>query len=240
MEVFKIIIYLILLVLCILGLVMSLKIQGWQKENEERIQNLKKKYGVPQYDNIVSTCTKSENGFRRWTDYTIWKSDDKLNFCDLLNDDIAIIYIDKIKFYAKNGEEHFYNKISGGGGGGSSIGGAIVGGAIAGPVGAIIGSRKKVNEIRSEVQKIDNSQTTIYYVDDGVSKSIVFSASDLYNYLLKIIPEKEMNQVAIANKVNENDGNVSNRLRELSELRKDGIITEEEFNQQKKKLLDKV
>ena len=49
-----------------------------------------------------------------------------------------------------------------------------------------------------------------------------------------------MNQVAIANKVNENDGNVSNRLRELSELRKDGIITEEEFNQQKKKLLDKV
>ena len=66
------------------------------------------------------------------------------------------ISLDKIEYYGVEGKVFRENKISGGGGGGSSVVGAIVGGAIAGETGAIIGSRRKVNEIKSELLTHDN------------------------------------------------------------------------------------
>ena len=71
----------------------------------------------------------------------------------------------QIEYFSKRGEIFRENKISGGGGGGSSIGGAVVGSLIAGDAGAIVGSRNKVNAIKSEIIEHDTRETFLNYFD---------------------------------------------------------------------------
>lgn len=80
--------------------------------------------------------------------------------------------------------------ISGGGGGGSSLGGAVVGALIAGPTGAIIGSRKSINPIHSKTVTHDERETLIEFFYEG-KKQYMFLDSQSYAALIKLIPEKE-------------------------------------------------
>ncbi len=225
----------IVALICVLGAYLHTK----NKQYNKRIQTLNNKYRIPE-NKVESACVKGENNIYRQVNYTIWKNKNALNFCDMANDKVERISLDSIEYFTKSGEEHYYNKISGGGGGGTSIGGAIIGGALAGPVGAVIGSRKKVKKIKSEVEKIDNSQTIICFLSDGERRYLIFSSSDLYNYLLKAIPEYEINHINMNEKSNADGNNISERLKELSGLYKDGIITEQEFQTAKQNLLNKI
>ena len=99
-----------------------------------------------------------------------------------------IIDFKDVKYYNINGSEREKQVISGGGGGGSSIKGAVVGGLIAGEVGAIIGSRKKTEEIKTSYEKIDDRKLVITF-KNGTTKDV--RDFSLYEYLLENIPEKD-------------------------------------------------
>ena len=99
-----------------------------------------------------------------------------------------IIDFKDVKYYNINGSEREKQVISGGGGGGSSIKGAVVGGLVAGEVGAIIGSRKKTEEIKTSYEKIDDRKLVITF-KNGTTKDI--KDFSLYEYLLENVPEKD-------------------------------------------------
>ncbi|MBK5243703.1 MAG: hypothetical protein JJE18_01530 [Eubacteriaceae bacterium] len=61
-------------------------------------------------------------------------------------------------------------------GGGVSLGGAAVGGVLLGPVGAIIGGRKKVKST-SKTVKTDNRQVVLNFKENGSDKSILIDKS---------------------------------------------------------------
>lgn len=187
----------------------------------------------------------------------IWKSDgnicffpctpetvDSLSFTTLK---IESVPISQIEYFSKRGEVFRENKISGGGGGGSSIGGAVAGGLIAGEAGAVIGSRKKVNEIKSELITHDTRETFVNYFVGNERHSLFFD-DNAFQRFNDLIPEKEFSIVnaiksseIIKNQVSANSQkSVTDQLRELAKLRDDGIITENEFNEKKKQLLDKI
>ena len=187
----------------------------------------------------------------------IWKSDnsicffpctpetvDSISFATLKIDSVPI---SQIEYFSKRGEVFRENKISGGGGGGSSIGGAVAGGLIAGEAGAVIGSRKKVNEIKSELITHDTRETFVNYFVNNERHSLFFD-DNAFQRFNDLIPEKEFSIVnaiksseIIKNQVSANSQkSVTDQLRELAKLRDDGIITENEFNEKKKQLLDKI
>jgi hypothetical protein len=158
------------------------------------------------------------------------------------------IPIDNIEYYATKGEVIHENKISGGGGGGSSIGGAIVGGVIAGEAGAIIGSRKETTPIKSELITHDTRKTFLNFYDDNHIKHSMFFDFEDYNIFYELIPEKAYNIVSaiktnnIINKVvNKNiTADITNQIKELAKLKDEGLLTEEEFTEKKKLLLDRI
>jgi hypothetical protein len=59
-------------------------------------------------------------------------------------------------------------------GGGVSLGGAAVGAALLGPVGAVIGGRKKV---KTQIRTTDTRKTIIKYKSNDEEKSIILSSS---------------------------------------------------------------
>ena len=148
--------------------------------------------------------------------------------------------IKNIKYYAKEGDVQYTTQVSGGGGGGFSMSGAIVGGLIAGDVGAIIGSRKPVEEIRSYTDEHDTRKTILKYYNGREFVSQTYPA-EMYDALEEIIPEKEYNVVRLdvaSPKRNQNiSGDIKQRIQKLQELKEEGLITEEEYNTKKGELL---
>jgi hypothetical protein len=187
----------------------------------------------------------------------IWKAEDGIHFFPCAPETIrgislpdlviTVIPINQIEYFSKQGEIFRETKVSGGDGGGSSIGGAVAGGLIAGEVGAIIGSRKKTNEIKSELVTHDTRETLLNYFDNGERHSLIFNTA-AHQIFDDLIPEKEFNIVSaiksseiIKNQINaEHKQSVTDQLRELAQLRDEGIITENDFNEKKKQLLDKI
>jgi len=187
----------------------------------------------------------------------VWKSENNISFFPCSPETVGSIYlytlkinsvpISQIEYFSKRGEIFRENKISGGGGGGSSIGGAVAGGLIAGETGAVIGSRKKVNEIKSELITHDTRETYLNYFDNNERHSLCFDI-DSYQLFNDLIPEKEFSIVnaiksseIINNQIFTNSQkSITDQIRELAKLRDDGIITENEFNEKKKQMLDKI
>ena len=149
------------------------------------------------------------------------------------------IPISNISFFRQEGD--FYNEtdVSGGGGGGSSIGGAVVGGLLAGGAGAVIGSRKEVDPIHSKTIIHDTRKIVLYYTDlVGTAQTMDFQF-DAYKVFMALIPEKEYN-TATSSAPKTQEVNAVQKIRELKALFEDGIITEEEFNQKKKELMNRI
>lgn len=153
------------------------------------------------------------------------------------------ISLEDLEYYTIQGNISKENKISGGGGkvGGSSIGGAIAGGIIAGGAGAIIGSRKKgiIEPLNSQIITHDNRETLLNYFVDGIKHSMFFDYED-YTTFLKIIPEKEYSNFVNNHLVRGSKSSIVQQLEEMAYLMEKRIITEEEFNEKKKILLDKI
>lgn len=101
-----------------------------------------------------------------------WITPDALHLCESCprkkGGDLTKISIPKenIIAFTKTGELTAQTNVSGGG---ASIGGALVGAAVAGPVGAIIGGRKKV---KTHTTTMDNRRTILKFTEGGIEKSI--------------------------------------------------------------------
>lgn len=158
------------------------------------------------------------------------------------------ISLDSIEYFYQTGEIYRETKISGGGGGGASIGGAIVGGVIAGDAGAVIGSRKKTDEIKSETITHDTRETVLNYFSDGKRNAVHFAYSD-FSAFKDLFPEKEKSIVDSinANKIiaesleKDRADNIANTIKSLADLRDGkGILSETEFEEKKKILLEKI
>ncbi|HEY5589029.1 MAG TPA: SHOCT domain-containing protein [Candidatus Paceibacterota bacterium] len=209
---------------------------------EKKLQyNIKENHPTINYKNGFASIAKTKQ--------YIWIQGEKLCFfpaiaqSDVYDYTIYSIPLKDIEYYASRGEISKETKISGGGGviGGSSIGGAIVGGVIAGGAGAVIGSRKKgkIEPIKSEIIKHDNRETFLNYFIDGVKHSMFFYYED-YTTFLKVIPEKEYNSFVNVHISKGSKQSFKEQLIDLADLKEKGILSEEEFNEKKKILLDKI
>ena len=111
---------------------------------------------------------------------------------------IKRIPFNMIQYYDKEGDVQYTSHVSGGGGGGTSISGAIIGGVIAGDLGAIIGSRKKVNPITTETRTYDSRHTVLrYYNDLKALEVLTFTGFRVYDFLLNTIPEKDLTTIQL-------------------------------------------
>ena len=159
---------------------------------------------------------------------------------------LSKIPFENIDYFSIEGEVIHENKISGGGGGGTSIGGAIVGQLLAGDVGAIIGSRKQVEPVKSELVNHDNRRTVLTYLDENNEKKDIFFTFEAYTKFKELIPEKsfEIVEALKKNKIIREETQVKNspsipdQIREFGKLRGDGLITEEEFQKMKSEILN--
>lgn len=169
----------------------------------------------------------------------------------------TIIPIDQIIYFYKDGDVQYATQVSGGGGGGSSLTGALVGGLIAGETGAIIGSRRKNEEIKSTIVKAhDDRAVVVRYKENDSIKVLSYLDKDfkIYDYLLKKIPEKDlltiqMNQTLTSNNAVSAEENVSDdigsknqdiseRLQKLQNLYDSRLITESEYASKRQDILD--
>jgi hypothetical protein len=156
------------------------------------------------------------------------------------------IPLGNISYYAVEGEVIHENKISGGGGGGADVGGAIVGGLIAGAAGAIIGGRKKIESIKSELVTHDNRSTILYFKDvNNKEQKLVFTFLS-HEKIIELLQEnsvdikntKTNNEILSKQIATNSSPSLAYQIRELGKLRDEGLITEREFQQKKKQLLN--
>lgn len=133
--------------------------------------------------------------------YYIWKDNNTLNLFPKIQlyDEfkstnmiykLTTIKLNNIEYFTNQGEIFKENKISGGIGSGVSITGAIIGGAIAGDVGAIIGSRKKQTPVKSELITHDNRETIIVILTQNNLLETIFLSFEDFFILKQLIPEK--------------------------------------------------
>ncbi|WP_288582378.1 MULTISPECIES: SHOCT domain-containing protein [Lysinibacillus] len=144
---------------------------------------------------------------------------------------------------------------------GSQIGGALLGGVLAGGVGAIIGGLSGSTTSTNEVKKVqlqivvNNTKKSFYRITFMSSDTVVSKNSSIYinsnkqithwHSLLKIIidiadKEDKKNTIQSINNNNDNKinpSNVADEIRKLHDLLKEGIINQEEFDLQKKKII---
>lgn len=157
--------------------------------------------------------------------------------------------------YEENGKQ-LYSKSSG-----RTVGGAIVGGMLMGGAGAVVGGlsggskvNKEVTEMNVKIILRSTSQPTCILQYNDAKKNLN-TKNDIDNQLytsylknaiqakdlLSVIIDKSNNKNIYASQINnQNNGkitSVADELMKLAKLKSDGILTEEEFQAQKAKLL---
>ncbi len=190
--------------------------------------------------------TQSNGVTTRGKNFNIWKENNSINLCKTLyaNNKINtivdkyIIPINDIKFFTRNGEYRVDNIVNGGG---VNLTGAIVGGVVAGGVGAILGGREK---IKTTTKELDKRLTYLYYSENNENKRMVFTSRD-YDILLELMPNKDIefienNKIIESQNSTQENNNIYEDIEQLSKLKDKGILTEIEFNEKKRILLDKI
>ena len=175
-------------------------------------------------------------------------------FKQYIKKEIPLYYIsipmENILYFMSSGEKYASTRVYGGGGtvGGSSAKGAIAGGMLAGSTGAVIGSRKEtvINSVRSETQIHDEKMTILKYKNEaGELKDIIakHGHETFYKVLNDLIPEKEYNYCLAQSSMNNVDSGNNDEIDTLSKLKtlyEKNLITEEEYNEKKKEILEKM
>lgn len=224
------------MVITTLGFIVCNVVASQTKKAEEKKQNKHKWSNEVPHNAKVIECEGRET--------YLWKELSLLKLCATNSSSTwkENILINDIVSYNIIGDA--YTNVTGGG---SSIKGAVAGAVIAGNTGAVVGSRK---EVKSE--RVDNRKTVLTYKEMGKVKTMFFSPNT-YEILLKLIPQKDINQVTInqtkkevsatkavdITNTSKND-EIPNKIRELAKLKEEGILTENEFNEKKKMLLEKM
>lgn len=129
----------------------------------------------------------------------------------------------------------------------SIVGRALVGGLLFGPVGAIVGGMTGIGDKESSksLQGIDNLLSISYTDENDKEYMLVFECSDKKakrvldffnkNYLQKY-KEEETEDLSVEEF---SKGNIADELMKLKILLDEGLLTREEFDDQKGKLLNK-
>lgn len=193
---------------------------------------------IPHYlwiDNDMLNLFPMANYYIEWEISSIRKPDvSKLK--------IKSIPLDSILYFEEVGELRKYTTVSGGG---TSLKGALLGYAIAEDVGAIIGSRESITT--NVVSEDDRTVELIYKNQERQIENLEFK-HDAYDVLKKLMPLKELRKMVSLNMFQDSKDSeyidtqihqtVKDKLRQLKELRYESLITEEEFIEQKKKILE--
>lgn len=186
-------------------------------------------------------------------DVFVWKDNNILNF---YGTDYSFgkksIPTENIQFYIMKGDSSVEVVTEGGG---VSVGKAIIGSLVGAIIGGILGSLVGAfiafgvgailagrNKITTTSKEIITKKIYLNYLEENENKQMIFT-SEAYEDLLKLIPEKEMSYIQnyriIEDDKSQND-NIYINIEKLAELKDKGILTEDEFNQKKKSLLDKI
>ncbi len=194
----------ILLIMFALAIIVVAKNSQDVKEQNLAKKKICEKYNAPVNLRYNYYCISAAELLKNDEPYCMWTDDGKIKFLQEYVDSYLEISIHAINFFQAKGEAGYITEVSGGGGGGSSVGGAIVGGMIAGPTGAIIGSRKKNEAVTSTARYVDDRKTVLSFMKDGNEKILVFDKGKLYDELLIICPEKDYEIVKLRSQSNEN------------------------------------
>lgn len=163
-----------------------------------------------------------------------WQEENGINFVNReYKNDIGIVKLnlDDIVCFSRYGDFYTSLNISGGD---SSYGRAAMGYLLAGAAGAIIASR---NSISSRTEVHDNRETLIF-INEGEGEKYLFFEPDFYDFLMHIIPSKEINHKVNVEAKTKNSSKLD-ELNKLAELKEKGIIDELEFSKLKNELINK-
>ena len=167
------------------------------------------------------------------------------------------IPIESILYFEEMGELRKYTTVSGGG---SSLKGALLGYMAASDAGAIIGSREPV---KTEVISEDDRKIELIYKNSEDEIENLEFTHDAYEALKELIPTKDMRRIirlnmldgdnkAVRNESREDENtkkenrknevssadNIKAKLRQLNEMKEEGLISDEEFAKQKERILN--
>lgn len=200
---------------------------------------------------------KSKPALKAFNDYAFVTDD--------INEFIAIVtptqihvhrYSDIVSIsYEENGSDVF-NK---------SLGGAVVGGLLFGGVGAIVGGNTakatqnkevRIMSIKILLKSTSNSSIVLKIYEAGKDGSLletknladrnhyeglmkeVTGIKDIFSIIIDIVDRKVSQQKVSSPIVQSNTGSVADELTKLAKLKDAGILSDEEFNAQKAKLLN--
>lgn len=135
-----------------------------------------------------------------------------------------------------------------------TIGGAVVGGVLAGGVGSIIGGLSSESQTFEKVSEICikwhlrsvNNPTYIGYIHkdliieskDALYKDCMKQAIEIMDLFAVIIDEINQRQQANNVTINTAQLSIADELQKLLVLKNQGVLSEDEFNEQKKSLLN--
>lgn len=232
-------------------------INAFQKEYDEYVDKL----GIVKSDTQVTLFETDEDDFESDIPHYLWMDERMLKIFPMSQyykeyetssmskpaiSDLKLksIPMDSILYFEEVGELRKYTTVSGGG---SSLKGALLGYAIAEDVGAIIGSREPITT--NIVSEDDRRIELIYKNQKGQIENLEFK-HDAYDVFKKLMPLKELRKIVSLNTVQdirEGDHNdiqtyrtAKDKLKQLKELQNEGLITEEDFAERKKKILEAI
>lgn len=157
---------------------------------------------------------------------------------------LKTIPIESILYFEEIGELRKYTTLSGGG---TSLKGALLGYIVADDIGAIIGSREL---IKTEVISEDDRRIELIYKNSENRIENLEFTHDAYAVFKKLIPLKELQKIiglnaiqnvdmaTVANDEIQQNNNTKEKLKQLNEMKEEGLITNDEFLEQRKKILD--
>ena len=148
------------------------------------------------------------------------------------------IPLDNISFFVREGDFYTETKTQ------IERKGRLLGALIAGDYGLINGTH---NEVTNTTVAVDKRKTFLYMEKDGEEAAFILG-SNAYDYLMEEIPQKEYKNVTLTRpfpaqentpEVTEKD-DVFETIKKLAELQKQGILTDEEYQEKKKHLLENI
>lgn len=117
-------------------------------------------------------------------------------------------------------------------GGDLNLGGALIGGILFGGVGALLGGKNKVT-VTSKTEDLREVQ-----INTKDNKNIIVKGFHLYEDLICFFPDKGMTTSKL--KIEKNDNTIKEKLKDLKDLLDERLITVEDFENRKNKLLEKM
>lgn len=234
--------------------------QEEREKEQERIESKRQLLIKTWNEKMKSLCCNEKDSVRVLNNNWLWVANGNLYEAEdvdrfvkrCLNQDLeeyAIEYncipVSNIQYFSAEGDVQYTTRISGGGGG-STITGAIVGGLLAGEAGAIVGSRKKVNEIKSESITHDSRNTLIRYYRENELLTISYEGFDVYNYLLKKMPEKDLLSMQLKGTDKQKEpaenslSDIEEKMLTIKRLYEAGLISKEEFEEKRTELLTQI